>query len=72
MIFKCGFWFVSKLNVFYVSYVVIQGEIQQLLIAEDPLLAEDYCLKYIPDCDSPLPYNTQIMDKSEVSTPRTH
>ena len=56
----------------YISCDVIQGEIQQLLIAEDPLLAEDYCLKYIPDCDSPLPYNTQIMDSPEVRIHRTH
>lgn len=44
-----------------------QGEIQQLLIVEDPRAAETYCQDYIPDCDAPLPYNTILTEAEEVS-----
>jgi len=46
---------------------VLQGEIQQLLLVDDPQAAADYCQDYIPDCDSPLPYRTQSLDPEEVS-----
>uniref|UniRef100_A0A3B4CG06 Fibrillar collagen NC1 domain-containing protein n=1 Tax=Pygocentrus nattereri TaxID=42514 RepID=A0A3B4CG06_PYGNA len=46
---------------------VFEGEIQQLLIVADPQAAADYCLRYIPDCDSSLPYSTQNYDPEEVS-----
>uniref|UniRef100_A0A4W4H2W7 Fibrillar collagen NC1 domain-containing protein n=1 Tax=Electrophorus electricus TaxID=8005 RepID=A0A4W4H2W7_ELEEL len=46
---------------------VFEGEIQQLLIMEDPQAAVDYCLHYIPDCDSPLPYHTKNHEPEEVS-----
>lgn len=46
---------------------VLQGEIQQLLLVDDPQAAADYCQDYIPDCDSPLPYKTQSLDPDEVS-----
>ncbi|KAI2666046.1 Collagen alpha-1(V) chain [Labeo rohita] len=43
------------------------GEIQQLLLVDDPQAAADYCQDYIPDCDSPLPYSTQRLAPEEVS-----
>lgn len=46
---------------------VFEGDIQQLLILEDPHAAANYCAKYIPDCDSPLLYNIQALDRQEVS-----
>uniref|UniRef100_A0A671TWF5 Fibrillar collagen NC1 domain-containing protein n=1 Tax=Sparus aurata TaxID=8175 RepID=A0A671TWF5_SPAAU len=46
---------------------VFEGEIQQLLIVEDPRAAETYCQDYIPDCDAPLPYNTILTEAEEVS-----
>ncbi|CAB1341835.1 unnamed protein product [Coregonus sp. 'balchen'] len=42
------------------------GEIQQLLILEDAQAAADYCLHYIPDCDSPLSYNRQAQDPEQT------
>ena len=54
-----------------VCVCVLQGDIQQLLIVEDPQAAADYCLHYIPDCDSPLLYNTQAQVTQEVGTPTT-
>lgn len=47
---------------------LFQGEIQQLLILEDPQAAANYCVNYIPDCDSVLPYNSQALELQEVST----
>lgn len=49
------------------SMCVLQGEIQQLLLVDDPQAAADYCQDYIPDCDSPLPYSTQRLAPEEVS-----
>lgn len=46
---------------------VLQGEIQQLLLVDDPQAAAYYCQDYIPDCDSPLPYSTQSLAPEEVS-----
>lgn len=46
---------------------MLQGEIQQLLLVDDPQAAADYCQDYIPDCDSPLPYSTQSLAPEEVS-----
>ncbi|KAL7851815.1 hypothetical protein SRHO_G00176000 [Serrasalmus rhombeus] len=45
---------------------VFEGEIQQLLISPDPAAAADYCLNYIPDCDSALPYSSLSLDPEEV------
>ncbi|KAL1278593.1 hypothetical protein QQF64_025266, partial [Cirrhinus molitorella] len=45
---------------------VFEGEIQQLLLVDDPQAAADYCQDYIPDCDSPLPYSTQSLAPEEV------
>lgn len=53
--------------VFPSASVVFQGDIQQLLILEDPHIAANYCVNYIPDCDSPLPYNSQVLKLQEVS-----
>lgn len=50
---------------------LFQGDIQQLLILEDPQAAAKYCVNYIPDCDSALPYNRKSMFLQEVSTPPT-
>lgn len=47
---------------------LFQGDIQQLLILEDPQAAASYCVNYIPDCDSALPYNSQALQLLEVST----
>uniref|UniRef100_A0A8C2HE90 Collagen, type V, alpha 3a n=1 Tax=Cyprinus carpio TaxID=7962 RepID=A0A8C2HE90_CYPCA len=46
---------------------VFEGEIQQLLLVDDPQAAAYYCQDYIPDCDSPLPYSTQSLAPEEVS-----
>uniref|UniRef100_A0A8C5HEZ4 Collagen, type V, alpha 3a n=1 Tax=Gouania willdenowi TaxID=441366 RepID=A0A8C5HEZ4_GOUWI len=35
-----------------------EGGIQQLLIVDDPQAAANYCVSYIPDCDSALLYNS--------------
>uniref|UniRef100_A0A671QSJ9 Collagen alpha-1(XI) chain-like n=1 Tax=Sinocyclocheilus anshuiensis TaxID=1608454 RepID=A0A671QSJ9_9TELE len=45
---------------------VFEGEIQQLLLVDDPQAAADYCQDYIPDCDSPLPYSTQSLAPEEA------
>lgn len=50
---------------------VFEGDIQQLLILEDPQAAADYCLHYIPDCDSPLPYNSQAQHTLEIPLPKS-
>lgn len=47
---------------------LFQGDIQQLLILEDPQAAANYCVDYIPDCDSALPYNSKALVLQEVST----
>uniref|UniRef100_A0A7N6A253 Fibrillar collagen NC1 domain-containing protein n=1 Tax=Anabas testudineus TaxID=64144 RepID=A0A7N6A253_ANATE len=44
---------------------VFEGDIQQLLIADDPRAAELYCQDYIPDCDAPLPYNSILTEAEE-------
>lgn len=46
---------------------LFQGDIQQLLIVEDPQAAASYCVNYIPDCDSALPYNSHALQPLEVS-----
>lgn len=44
----------------------MQGDIQQLLIVDDPGAAQTYCQDYIPDCDAPLPYNSILSEPEEV------
>uniref|UniRef100_A0A3Q3S7N0 Collagen, type V, alpha 3a n=1 Tax=Mastacembelus armatus TaxID=205130 RepID=A0A3Q3S7N0_9TELE len=46
---------------------VFEGDIQQLLIVEDPQIAANYCVDYIPECDSALPYNSQALNLQENS-----
>uniref|UniRef100_A0A3Q2XTN6 Thrombospondin-like N-terminal domain-containing protein n=1 Tax=Hippocampus comes TaxID=109280 RepID=A0A3Q2XTN6_HIPCM len=48
---------------------VFEGDIQQLLLVDDPAAAETYCRDFIPDCDAALPYDSIIMDNAadEVS-----
>ncbi|KAG8006874.1 Collagen alpha-1(XI) chain, partial [Nibea albiflora] len=46
---------------------VFEGDIQQLLILEDPQAAASYCVNYIPDCDSTLPYKIQALELQEHS-----
>lgn len=53
---------------FYLLCGLFQGDIQQLLILEDPQAAASYCVNYIPDCDSTLPYKIQALELQEVST----
>uniref|UniRef100_A0A3B4UQT0 Thrombospondin-like N-terminal domain-containing protein n=1 Tax=Seriola dumerili TaxID=41447 RepID=A0A3B4UQT0_SERDU len=45
---------------------VFEGDIQQLLIVDDPRAAETYCQDYIPDCDAPLPYDSILTEAEEV------
>ncbi|XP_072319770.1 collagen alpha-1(V) chain-like [Eucyclogobius newberryi] len=45
---------------------VFEGEIQQLLMVDDPRAAETYCQDYIPDCDRALPYNSILVEPEEV------
>lgn len=54
-------------HVFSLCHIVTQGDIQQLLIVGDPRAAETYCQDYIPDCDSPLPYNNILTEAEEVT-----
>lgn len=53
----------------FLCVIVTQGDIQQLLIVDDPRAAETYCQDYIPDCDAPLPYNSILTEAEEVSPP---
>uniref|UniRef100_A0A3Q3FG64 Thrombospondin-like N-terminal domain-containing protein n=1 Tax=Kryptolebias marmoratus TaxID=37003 RepID=A0A3Q3FG64_KRYMA len=46
---------------------VFEGEIQQLLLVDDPRAAESYCQDYIPDCDAPLPYDSILTQTDQVS-----
>ena len=46
--------------------IATQGDIQQLLIVDDPRAAETYCQDYIPDCDAPLPYDSILTEAEEV------
>lgn len=54
---------------FFFFLLIYQGDIQQLLILEDPQAAARYCVDYIPNCDSALPYSIQA--RREVSTAST-
>lgn len=45
---------------------VWQGDIQQLLITDDPTSAQTYCQDYIPDCEAPLPYDSILTEAEEV------
>jgi len=54
-------------RVVYVCVVLKKGEIQQLLIIDDPRAAETYCQDYIPDCDAALPYDNILTETEEVS-----
>lgn len=58
-------WFRDKDLI--VRVISMQGDIQQLLIVDDPSAAETYCQDYIPDCDTPLPYNSILTEPEEVS-----
>ncbi|KAI4833345.1 hypothetical protein KUCAC02_016253, partial [Chaenocephalus aceratus] len=52
---------------------VFEGDIQQLLIVDDPRAAETYCQDYIPDCDAALPYNSILSEAEEVERkPKKH
>lgn len=42
-----------------------QGDIQQLLIADDPKAAYDYCEHFIPDCDTPHGDSMQAQEPEE-------
>lgn len=53
---------------FMLASCLFQGDIQQLLIMDDAEAAANYCVNYIPDCDSALPYNSQALALQEVST----
>ncbi|RVE75950.1 hypothetical protein OJAV_G00004040 [Oryzias javanicus] len=44
---------------------VFEGEIQQLLIVDEPGAAETYCQNYIPDCDAALPYDSILSEAVE-------
>ncbi|KAF7666013.1 hypothetical protein LDENG_00122390, partial [Lucifuga dentata] len=44
---------------------VFEGDIQQLLIVKDSEVAANYCVNYIPDCDSLLPYKNHAVDLQE-------
>lgn len=52
---------------FFLFLHFYQGAIQQLLILEDPQAAARYCVDYIPNCDSALPYSIQALATREVS-----
>ncbi|KAK9404012.1 collagen alpha-1XI chain-like [Crotalus adamanteus] len=41
---------------------VFEGDIQQMLIIDDPRAAYDYCEHYSPDCDSPVPDASQAQE----------
>uniref|UniRef100_A0A665T583 Collagen, type V, alpha 3b n=1 Tax=Echeneis naucrates TaxID=173247 RepID=A0A665T583_ECHNA len=45
---------------------VFEGDIQQLLIVDNPRAAQTYCQDYIPDCDAALPYDSILADNEEV------
>lgn len=60
-------WFLYAEVFFFL--LIYQGDIQQLLILEDPQAAARYCVDYIPNCDSALPYSIQA--RREVSTAST-
>uniref|UniRef100_A0A3P8UJA1 Thrombospondin-like N-terminal domain-containing protein n=1 Tax=Cynoglossus semilaevis TaxID=244447 RepID=A0A3P8UJA1_CYNSE len=45
---------------------VFEGDIQQLLITDDPTSAQTYCQDYIPDCEAPLPYDSILTEAEEV------
>lgn len=49
---------------------LFQGDIQQLLIVEDPRAAYDYCEHYSPDCETPKHQDTPQAQEpeGEVST----
>lgn len=63
-------WLLSTffMQIFFFSLLFYQGNIQQLLILEDPQAAARYCVDYIPNCDSALPYSIQALTTREVST----
>lgn len=63
------FFTVLVLKEFFFFLLIYQGDIQQLLILEDPQAAARYCVDYIPNCDSALPYSIQA--RREVSTVST-
>lgn len=43
----------------------LQGDIQQLLIVEDPRAAYDYCEHYSPDCETPNHHDTPQAQEPE-------
>lgn len=62
-------WFHRVTDFFPPSVILTKGDIQQLLIVDDPRAAETYCRDYIPDCDAPLPYNNILAEAEEVGPP---
>lgn len=49
-------------------FLLLQGDIQQLLIVADPQAAYDYCEHYSPDCDTPHSESLQAQEpENQVS-----
>lgn len=63
--------YLVSLSMFFFFMHFYQGDIQQLLILEDPQAAARYCVDYIPNCDSALPYSIRALTTREVSTAYT-
>lgn len=63
--------YLVSLSVFFFFLHFYQGDIQQLLILEDPQAAARYCVDYIPNCDSALPYSIRALTTREVSAAYT-
>lgn len=51
-------------RLFFFSFF-FQGDIQQLLIVEDPRAAYDYCEHYSPDCETPNHHDTPQAQEPE-------
>lgn len=60
----------SELTTSVLLFCFLQGDIQQLLIVDDPKAAYDYCEHYSPDCDIPHSDSLQAQEPEEVSQPR--
>lgn len=53
-------------------YVVLQGDIQQLLMVTDPKAAYDYCEHLSPDCDAPHWDSPQAQEPEEEVRIKVH
>lgn len=58
-----------EICLFFLFFCFLQGDIQQLLIVEDPKAAYDYCEHYSPDCDTALSDSLQAQEPEEVRQP---